>query len=76
VGSAEVVEEVDGSGVGVGEVEVVGSGLGTGVMMIVGLEEVEVDLLRTVEVVVVGTAVTVWVFFEEDEGGALLVVGS
>jgi hypothetical protein len=34
------------------------------------------DLLKTVEVFVVGAAVTVWVFCEEDEGGGLLVVGS
>lgn len=51
-------------------------GAGTGVMTIVGLVvELEGDLLRTVEVVVVGAAVTVCVFPEEDgEGGAALEV--
>ena len=100
MGSAEVVDSVVGSGV-----EVVDSvvGAGTGVITIVGsvvelgaelvvVLLLEVDLLNTVEVVVVGAAVTVSVFFEEDEegdavldvsfegegeeGAALLVVGS
>ena len=84
MGSAEVVDEVVGLGVGVEVAEVVGSGSGTGLMMIVGLEEVV--LLKTVEVVVVGAAIMVWAFFEDGvvlgvsfggvEGAALLVIGS
>lgn len=41
-------------------------------MTIVGLEEI--DLLKTVEVVVVGAAVMVVVFFDVDEGEAALLV--
>lgn len=87
MGSAEVVDSVVGSGVEVVDSVV---GAGTGVITIVGLvvelgaELVvallllvgveEVDLLKTVDVVVVGAAVTVCVFFEEEEGGAALDV--
>jgi len=73
VGSGvEVVDSDVGSGVEVARPV----GAGTGVITIVGLVvELEDDLLRTVEVVVVGAAVTVSVFFEEDgEGGAELGV--
>jgi hypothetical protein len=71
-GSAEEVDSVVGSGVGLAELVdlVVGSGSGTGVITIAGLVvELEVDLLKTVDVVVVGAAVTIVVFFEDDEEG-------
>ena len=74
VGSGEeVVDSVVGAGTGV--ITIVGLVVELEaelVVLLLGVEEV--DLLKTVVVAVVGAAVTVCVFFEDDGSGAALDV--